>query len=186
MMLSSSLRVLSRYPVPSRCSPVSLFCRNYAATPGSRPLLGRYNHVPVELARVQSGTNVRLRDYEQQKALKRFSYDLKLSPDGLVLPATGDNFIGPNGCSLRPPLSPTFQEVVRNFRGANIITYILKEGTPLPDTLTILHEHSDHYSLQCTTPMTLDALNAELTKFINQHGRQLDKEQFDAEYPFTI
>ena len=92
MMLSSSLRVLSRYP--SRCYPVPLFCRNYAATPGSRPLLGRYNHVPVELARVQSGTNVRLRDYEQQKALKRFSYDLKLSPDGLVLPATGDNFIG--------------------------------------------------------------------------------------------
>jgi hypothetical protein len=145
-MLSSSVR--------ARCSPRSLpsvasaFRRHYAATAPSRPLLGRYNRVPVELARVQSGTNVRLRDYEQQKALKRFSYDLKLKDD-LVMPAEGDNFIGaspwclssrpamlhplssgtgPNGCSLRPPLSPTFQEVVRNFRGANITVYVLKEG----------------------------------------------------------
>ena len=35
-------------------------------------------------------------------------------------------------------------------------------------------------------PLSFTALNAELTKFINEHGRQLDKEQFDAEYPFTI
>ena len=81
---------------------------------------------------------------------------------------------------------------------------MLIEGTPLPKSLTILHEHSDHYSLQCTEPMSLDgvylalsftlhlayahrpALNAELTKFINEHGRQLDKEKFDEEYPFEI
>ncbi|KAH9931962.1 uncharacterized protein B0H18DRAFT_988909 [Fomitopsis serialis] len=184
MLSSSLLRCSSSTPrVPSALLALG---RTYATAPTPRPLLGRYNHVPVELARVQSGSNVNLRDYEQQKALKRFSYDLKLSPEGLVLPAKGDNFIGPNGCSLRPPLSPTFQEVVRNFRGANILVYVLKEGTPLPDSLTILHEHSDHYSLQCTKPMPLNELNAELTKFINQHGRTLDKEQFDAEYPFTI
>lgn len=29
-------------------------------------------------------------------------------------------------------------------------------------------------------------LNAECTKFVNEHGRTLDKEQFDAEYPFEI
>ncbi|KAI0747942.1 hypothetical protein C8Q80DRAFT_1102514 [Daedaleopsis nitida] len=183
-MLASSL--LLRCAPRCRASASFLHFRTYATTPRTRPLLGRYNHVPVELARVQSGVNVRLRDYEQQKALKRFSYDLKRSSDGLVLPAEGDNFIGPNGCSLREPLSPTFQEVVRNFRGSNIIVYVLKEGTPLPESLTILHEHSDHYSLQCTKPMTLDALNVELTKFINEHGRQLDKEKFDEEYPFTI
>ena len=119
--------------VLGRCSPRSFssltptFRRHFAAAAPSRPLLGRYNHVPVDLARVQSGTNVRLRDYEQQKALKRFSYDLKLK-DSLVIPAEGDNFIGPNGCSLRPPLSPTFQEVVRNFRGSNILVYVLAEG----------------------------------------------------------
>ncbi|OJT11714.1 hypothetical protein TRAPUB_11776 [Trametes pubescens] len=168
-----------------RPASASWSSRLYATASGGRPLIGRYTHVPVELARVQSGRNVRLRDYETQKALKRFSYDLKLV-DGRVRVADGPNFIGPNGCSLREPLSPTFQEVVRNFRGANILVYVLKEGTPLPDTLQILHEHSDHYSLQCTKPMTLDELNAECTKFINEHGRTLDKEQFDAEYPFEI
>lgn len=73
--------------------------------------------------------------------------------------------MGPNGCSLRPPLSPNQQEVVRNFGGRNVTIYLVKEGTPLPPTLQILHEHSDHYSMQCTKPMTLDELNEELTKF---------------------
>ncbi|KAF8064051.1 hypothetical protein FPV67DRAFT_1628977 [Lyophyllum atratum] len=155
------------------------------ATP-SRPLIGRYtDKVPVDLARVQSGRNVKLRDYATQLKLKRFSYDLKLQ-DGNVLPAEGDNFIGPNGCSLREPLSPTFQEVVRNFRGANIIISVIPEGTPLPSSLVILHEHSDHFSMQCTRPMTLDELNNELTEFITTHARTMDKEQFDQEYPFAL
>ncbi|KAJ6583881.1 hypothetical protein DFH09DRAFT_263171 [Mycena vulgaris] len=163
--------------------------RSYAAQAGSKPLIARYapgTAIPVDLARVQSGMNVRLRDYETQKALKRFSYDLKVQEDGLVHPADGPNFIGPNGCSLREPLSPTFQEVVRNFRGSNINVFVLPEGTVLPQTLTVLHEHSDHFSIQCTKPMALDDLNEELTKFINAHARVLNKEQFDEEYPFSI
>lgn len=59
-----------------------------------RPLLGRYkDQVPVDLARVQAGKHVRLRDYESQIKLKRFSYDLKLK-DGKVYPAEEDHFIG--------------------------------------------------------------------------------------------
>ncbi|KAG6833155.1 hypothetical protein H0H87_010542 [Tephrocybe sp. NHM501043] len=155
------------------------------ATP-SRPLIARYtDKVPFELARVQSGTHVKLRDYETQVKLKRFSYDLKLQ-DGKVLPADGPNFIGPNGCSLREPLSPTFQEVVRNFRGSNIIISVIPEGTPIPPTLQILHEHSDHFSMQCTEPMALDELNNELTKFITAHAKTMDKEQFDKDYPFAL
>ncbi|KAG6860972.1 hypothetical protein C0995_005208 [Termitomyces sp. Mi166 len=181
--------------------------RNFTTkAPPSRPLIGRYtDKVPVDLARVQSSRNVKLRDYETQRELKRFSYDLKLQ-NGKVLPADGPNFIGPNGCSLRPPLSPTFQEVVRNFRGANIIVSVIPEGalatncislfseltpflgqgTPLPSTLQILHEHSDHYSMQCTKPMTLNELNDELTKFMTANSRTMDKEQFDEEYPFSL
>lgn len=56
--------------------------------------------VPVELARVQSGRNVRLRDYETQKTLKRFSYDLKLI-DGKVRVADGPNFIGASSMGER-------------------------------------------------------------------------------------
>ncbi|KAG5340656.1 hypothetical protein C0989_000911 [Termitomyces sp. Mn162] len=139
--------------------PFLRLTRNFATKAEARPsrlLLGRYTDtVPVDLARVQSGSNVKLRDYETQKELKRFSYDLKLQK-GIVVPADGPEFIGPNGCSLRPPFSPTFQEVVRNFRGANIIISVIPRGTILLPTLQILHEHSDHYSLQCTKPMTLD------------------------------
>lgn len=144
----SSSRLTSSTPSNTMLSSLPAFCtsryasrfllpslrRQYASAakaPSPRPLLGRFDHIPIDLARVQSGTNVRLRDYEQQKALKRFSFDLKLK-DGLVHPAEGENFIGPNGCSLRPPLSPTFQEVVRNFRGSNIIVYVLPEGTRTP------------------------------------------------------
>jgi len=89
-------------PTRGQWSSASLFKhgRSISTTPARlsaaplRPLIGRYiDKVPVDLARVQSGRNVRLRDYETQKALKRFSYDLKLQ-DGLVMPADGPNFIG--------------------------------------------------------------------------------------------
>ncbi|KAJ7512094.1 hypothetical protein B0H11DRAFT_1949739, partial [Mycena galericulata] len=63
-------------------------------------LLGRYDHVPGALARVQSGKRVVLRDYETERTLKRFDYDLRLQ-DGKVMPANGPNWIAPNGCSLR-------------------------------------------------------------------------------------
>ncbi|KAJ7696699.1 hypothetical protein B0H17DRAFT_1168043 [Mycena rosella] len=176
-------------PRTSLLSRAHAGCRAYAAQAGSRPLIARFapgTPLPVDLARVQSGLNVRLRDYETQKALKRFSYDLKVQPDGLVHPADGPNFIGPNGCSMREPLSPTFQEVVRNFRGSNVGVFVINKGTILPETLTLLHEHSDHFSLQCTRPMALDELNEELTKFVTTHARVLNKEEFDEEYPFEI
>ncbi|KAH9840293.1 uncharacterized protein C8Q71DRAFT_746822 [Rhodofomes roseus] len=185
-MLPSSLLARCSSSAPRIPSALPALSRRYVTKSTPRPLLGRYDHVPIELARVQSGNNVTLRDYQQQKALKRFSYDLKLNSDGVVSAASRDNYIGPNGCTLRPPLSPTFQENARSARGYNILVYVLKEGTPLPKTLTILHEHSDVYSIQCVEPMALGDLNAELTKFINEHGRMLNKEQFDAEFPFTI
>ncbi|KAG6850367.1 hypothetical protein H0H93_014321 [Arthromyces matolae] len=170
----------------SLSAPRLQLTRAFATKAPSRPLIGRYtDKVPVDLARVQSGWSVKLRDYETQREQKRFSYDLKLK-DGLVMPAEGPNFIGPNGCSLREPLSPTFQEVVRNFRGSNIVISVIPEGTPLPSTLQILHEHSDHYSLQCTKPMTLNELNEECTKFVSANAKTMDKEQFDEEYPFSL
>ncbi|PLW07854.1 hypothetical protein PCANC_24720 [Puccinia coronata f. sp. avenae] len=172
-------------------------CKRYYATSPARPagtrkastpraLLGRYpDTFPIELARVQSGRTVNLRDYESQVKLKRLSFDLK-THDGKVLPAMGENFLGPNGCSLREPFSPTFQEVVRNFRGTNILVYVIPEGTPVPKTLTLLHEHSDHFSLQCAEPMTLPELNKEITDFLVKSARAITKEEFGEQYPYEI
>ncbi|KAG0151643.1 hypothetical protein CROQUDRAFT_36532 [Cronartium quercuum f. sp. fusiforme G11] len=169
-----------------RCSSTATGTPATARKLKARPLIGRYTDAfPCELARVQSGRLVNLRDYETQVKLKRFSYDLKLQ-DGKVIPAEGNTFIGPNGCSLREPFSPTFQEVVRNFRGVNILIYIIPEGTPIPQTLTLLHEHSDHFSLQCTKPLTLPELNNEITEFLEKHAHTITKEEFDVEYPFEI
>lgn len=98
----SSARVITCRILPSRMVfrlvfsslPSVGLTRSFATKAPSRPLLGRYtNRVPVDLARVQSGVHVKLRDYEAQKELKRFSYDLKLQ-SGKVLPADGPNFIG--------------------------------------------------------------------------------------------
>jgi hypothetical protein len=108
--------MLATWTTPARSSIFNasrLACRRTYATAGttgaakpkkpSRPLLGRYTDTfPCELARVQSGRNVHLRDYEEQRKLGRVSYDLKLK-DGKVMPAEGPNFIGP--CLLCLPIS---------------------------------------------------------------------------------
>ena len=41
-----------------------------------------------------------------------------------------------------------------------------RAGAPLPPTLQILHEHSDHYSMQCTKPMTLEGMFELLHSFV--------------------
>lgn len=90
---------------------------------------------------------------------------------------------GPNGASVRPN---TFfmQEIIRNFRGKDTTIYRLPQGTPLPEDLVILHEHTDHHSIQCTRPMTLEELNKAVTKFCKDHGEKMTKEEFVEKYPF--
>lgn len=57
-------------------------------------------------------------------------------------------------------------------------------GVKLPSDLVLLHEHSDHHSMQCTVPMTLATLNEKLTAFCLEHGEQLTKMEFVERYPF--
>ncbi|KAI5849588.1 hypothetical protein DFP73DRAFT_541133 [Morchella snyderi] len=147
------------------------------------PLLGRYTTVPVDLFRVSATPKVVLRDFDTQNAIGRTSYDLHLGSDGLVHPKPGPNFEGPNGASMRPN-GPTLQEVIRNFRGRNTTVYRLPEGTELPEQLILLHEHSDHYSLQTTEPVELKELNNRLTDFLQKKGERMMQKQFCDRYPF--
>ena len=151
-------------------------------------LIGRYSkETPIELFRIQGTKRVSLREYAAQMAKNRMSFDLRQNPEsGLVEPRNGEYFEGPNGMSIRP-LGPVLHEVVRTFRGGkNTTIYRLPKGTPLEgEDLQLLHEHSDHYSLQCSKPMTLSALNHRMTEFMQKHAEQLTRQNFVDRYPYT-
>ena len=136
----------------------------------------RYEIVPQTLYRIQPRLPVTLRNYDTQMALGRTSFDLKVK-DGLVHPAVGEEWIGPNGMSLRPA-GNVMRRILDEFKGTPTI-YTLIPGLKLPDDLIILHEHTDHYSLQLRVPMTLEAFNARLTEFLQSLPSQT-REQFIA------
>ncbi|RPB26618.1 hypothetical protein L211DRAFT_820970 [Terfezia boudieri ATCC MYA-4762] len=147
------------------------------------PLLGRYTIVPVDLFRISAKPQIVLRDFDSQNASGRTSYDLHLGPDGLVHPKPGPNWEGPNGASIRPN-GPMLQEIIRNFKGKNTTVYRLPEGTNLPEQLILLHEHSDHYSLQTTEPVELKELNHRLTNLLQSKGERMTQKEFCDRYPF--
>lgn len=136
----------------------------------------RYFQLPRTLYRVCAKLPITLRDYDSQLKLKRTSYDLKLV-NGLYLPAEGDEFVGPNGLSLRPSTTK-MHEVLREFRGQPRI-FCLHEGFVLPEGFVVLHEHSDHYSLQTTKPIALPEYVEAVNKFIQSFPSQTREEFFE-------
>lgn len=59
-----------------------------------RPMLGRYEIVPWDIFRVQSGRNTTLRTSEAQQCLGKAAFDLVLHEDGLVHPVSGHLYLG--------------------------------------------------------------------------------------------
>ena len=134
----------------------------------------RFTQLPLTLFRIQPLLPVNLRNFEDQQRKGRASFDLK-TVNGLVHPAVGNSFTGPNGMSLRPS-SDVMRDILVNFRGSPLV-YQLPTGLVLPEGLVILHEHSDHYSLQTTMPISLPELNAKMTTFLTSL-QSCTKEQF--------
>lgn len=127
-------------------------------------IMKRFTQLPYSLYRTQPGLPVRLRSYDEQVALGRSSFDVVLH-DGLVLPMPeGAVYTTPNGMSLRP-LGENFERILRSFRGEPQI-YARRGGLTLPEGLVVLHERTDHYSLQTTVPLTLEQFNDRLTEFL--------------------
>mmetsp|Transcript_18707 Transcript_18707/g.26193 ORF Transcript_18707/g.26193 Transcript_18707/m.26193 type:complete len:169 (+) Transcript_18707:18-524(+) len=160
---------------PTRIVPLA---RGFS-TEGKKPLLGKFDHIPIELYRIQTGVKVNLRDYDVQKKAGRTSFDVVLK-NGLVLPSEGDFFMGPNGMSLRPG-GFNMGEIVANFKGAHRIIEIPKD-IKLPKEFILLHEHSDHYSLQTTVPITLSELNSRMTKFLAPF-KVITKDEYFKKHP---
>ncbi|KAL7574991.1 hypothetical protein ACA910_010809 [Epithemia clementina (nom. ined.)] len=143
-------------------------------------LVKRYQVLPKTLYRIQAKLPIRLRDYDTQMAKGRASYDLKLCPiTKKVLPAEGDEWIGPNGASLRPA-TETMVGILKDWVGEPTI-FRLNEGMRLPDDLVVIHERDDHYSMQTTIPVELDELNDKITKIMEEAPQQT-REQFLEQY----
>jgi hypothetical protein len=158
-------------------------------TTTARQLVRKFQTLPLTLYRIQASLPVRLRDYDTQMAKGRFSYDLKLhlhhyddddhdhggGKKMVVMPAVGDEWIGPNGMSLRPA-TDTMVGILQQWRGEPTI-FRLNEGLKLPDHLIVLHERDDHWSLQTTVPVPLDDFNATLTELLQSAPAQT-RQQF--------
>lgn len=135
-----------------------------------------YKKLPVTLYRIQKTDVTTLREYESQMAKNRKSYDVTLDENGLVKVATGEEWIGPNGMSLRPA-TDSMLRIAQAFRGEQRV-YRLDEGMELPDGLIVLHERDDHYSMQTTEPCTLEELNQKITNLIQEIGDYQTLDQF--------
>ncbi|KAI1497262.1 hypothetical protein F5X99DRAFT_397641, partial [Biscogniauxia marginata] len=101
------------------------------------------------------------------------AYDIAVK-DGLVEPKALDpsTYEAPNGLALRPN-SPVQQSLVQALP-SGIMVYAFSRGTHIPEDLLLLHEQSDHYSLQPAVRMTINELNGKITSFIKHQG-----------YPYT-
>ncbi len=151
-----------------------------------RSIIARYTtHFPLTLFRFKTGKSVSLRDYESQKSKGSRSYDLVLK-DGLYQPSPTDSnvFIGPNGASLRPN-TMNLHELLDTFsKSKNARIIVIPQDTKIPSHFVLLHEHTDHYSLQTTTPITLKEFNQLLEDFLSQF-QTLTISEFADLYPMS-
>ncbi|OAA35513.1 hypothetical protein NOR_07898 [Metarhizium rileyi] len=143
-------------------------------------LIGVFKTLPKELFRVNNGHAVKLRPWSPT----RHSFDVHV--DNSLVQAKALNphtYRAPNGASLRPN-TPYQQLLVKNlFKGHNVQVYAIPRGTRLPDRLLLVHERTDHYSLQPAQDMRLEELNEEVTRFLQYNALPYSKSQWLKAYP---
>ncbi len=134
-------------------------------------LLGVYSSLPSDLFRIQSYEDVILRDFESQKAKNRTSFDVVLDSNGLVQPSTGGLLL---------------HQIIGNFGDRSVMFKLPKRLKLGIHKLRLLWEHTDHYSIQTTVPIELDALNQRLSQLCLEHGEKMTKNEFKKNYPLQI
>lgn len=125
---------------------------------GVRRLLGRHSVLPEALFRCRPNVNARIRPRLNNEPIYDFT-----PRNGMYQPSPDDGiFHGPNGLSLGN-LSRTW-DYAANHEDWNV--YIMPAGLKLPEDLVVLHEYREHFSLQSRVPLTPEALEVRLTKFL--------------------
>lgn len=109
-------------------------------------------------------------------------YDYTLSDAGLMMPAPLCNtFVGPNGLSLKP-VGPQMYELVGSARG-DASVFEVPKGAQLPPDLVLLHEFSQHYSLQPARAMKPSEF-IHLAKLFFKPFPILTKDEYLDKYPY--
>ncbi|GBF66430.1 hypothetical protein TMEN_9150 [Trichophyton mentagrophytes] len=141
-----------------------------------------YSVIPKELFRINNGRVVRLRAYPGPRRPPGL-FDL-LTYNGMVQPKALNpaTYQPPNGASMRPN-TPKMQQTAAGLRGSSVCIYTVDAGIRIPDDLILVHEFKDHYSLQARNAMTIEDLNAKITRFLEGSGRCLSKDEWLREYP---
>lgn len=154
-----------------------------AVTTNKQKLIARYTTVPLKLFRIVGSNNkVILREKEKQFSKGSRSYDYTASSDALLHPAPLDDyFIGPNGASLRPAGGQMWEILSTQTGVVKVIE--IPEGTHLPPDMVILHEHTDHYSLQTTKSIKPSVFSKNVTEFLSKF-EVYPKEVYFERYPF--
>lgn len=155
----------------------SVFGRGLSTLPIGSPLT-RFETIPETLYRIHNSGNIKLRSFERRIAAGmqgEFSYDLH-EKDGMVWPVTEDVFTEPNGMSLRPKCDLQRQQVM-NHGGSKLKIFVLPAGMEVPSKLILVHEHTDHYSMQVRIPMTFEEFNKELNLML-KGLKTLSKDEF--------
>ena len=155
-----------------------------AVTKNKQKIIARYTAVPLKLFRIVGINNkVILREKEKQFSKGSHSYDYTASSDGLLHPSPLDDyFMGPNGASFRPAGGQMW-EILSQRTGAIVNVIEVPEGALLPPDMVILHEHTDHYSLQTTKSIKPSVFSKNVTEFLNKFEVYPKKVYFER-YPF--
>ena len=88
-------------------------------------------------------------------------------------------FIQPLVARSRPQTENSFADIFANFRAK--FAFVIEKGDPIPESLILLLEHSDHYSLQTSVKCTHDEFNKHLTDFVLSK-KVISKDEFFSTY----
>jgi hypothetical protein len=135
---------------------------------------------PLTLFRIMTGKRkkviLRERGAQLAKGSRSFDFTMRPEDDGLIHPLNGTQFVGPNGMSMRPN-GMSQLEILAGMRGEVSVCEV-PEGAPIPAGLVLVHEHTDHFSMQTSVPCTPRELNEKLTSFIAQYEHYPKSEWF--------
>jgi hypothetical protein len=91
-----------------------------------------------------------------------------MGDNNLYNPILGDQYIRPNGLSLRP-IGVNLADLLGSFRCKLI--YEIPKGAVVPANFVLIHEHNDHYSLQTAIPISPKEFCLQVKDFFEKHNK---------------